>query len=172
VPNRIRIVLLCEDRTQENFFRRICKRLVRSLTVRIAPKGHGSAEQWVRDNFAKELKAYRSYGRERVGLVVVVDGDVEGVVARKKQLDEAAQTAGVKRRTNKERVAICVPTRNIETWIIALCRDGDITETDDYRNDVTSDEIRRAPDLWPSKTNACELPSYRDARRELARLDR
>jgi hypothetical protein len=172
VTDRVRVVLLCEDRDQERFFRRYCenKQLDGSPRVKIAPNGSGSAEQWVRENFAKELKALRSYGKERVGLIVVVDGDTVGVNARKKQLDEAAKNGGVNTRTKTERVAICVPTRNIETWVYALCRDGDVTETADYSKIVTKEEKDKAASLWVSTDDARGLPSYRDTREELKRI--
>jgi hypothetical protein len=125
---------------------------------------------WVRANFAKELRALRSHGPERVGLLVVIDGDLVGVIARKKQLEDEGQKAGLKERTDDERVAICVPTRNLETWVTAFCRGGTVTETDDYSRGVTYDEVRKAASLWLSKADACDLPSYRDAREELARL--
>jgi hypothetical protein len=172
VTDRVRVVLLCEDRNQRDFFLRYCKKkqLDRNPRVEIAPSGSGSAEQWVREHFAKELKALRSYGQERVGLIVVVDGDTVGVSERKKQLDEAAKNGGVKTRTRSDRVAICVPTRNIETWVYALCRDGDVTETADYKKEVTSEEIHEAASLWVSIDDARGLLSYRDTREELKRI--
>ncbi|MBN1655987.1 MAG: hypothetical protein JXA30_19625 [Deltaproteobacteria bacterium] len=125
----------------------------------------------MRENFADELKAQRKYAQERVGLVVVVDGDVQGVAARKKQLDDAAINAGLQKRKKSERVAICVPTRNIETWVVAICRDGDFNETDDYKQTVTPEEYRKAPRIWLGNENACPLPSCLDARQEFTRLD-
>ena len=171
MPDRVRITLLCEDRNQEIFFRRVCHHLDQRPRVRVAPSGTGSAEQWVRENFAKELIALRSYGRERVGLIVVIDGDLEGVAGRKRKLNEAAQKAGVSKRADNERVAICVPTRNIETWIMSLCRGVKVTETDDYSKSIERDEIKKAADLCKSKADDCNLLSCGDARREIARLD-
>jgi len=56
-------VVLCEDRQHETFARRFLKIAglsARRLRAEIAPRGRGSAEQFVRERFPKELSAYRS----------------------------------------------------------------------------------------------------------------
>jgi hypothetical protein len=55
-------VLLCEDRQQEVFVRRFFKKAgwsTQRLRVEFAPPGRGSAVQFVRERFPKELSAYR-----------------------------------------------------------------------------------------------------------------
>ena len=89
------------------------------MRVERAPGGRGAGEQFVRERFPRELKAHRS---RPVGqaLVVMIDGDSEGPVSRRSQLGKTCRDAGVAERTNTERVALLIPTWNIETWLAYL----------------------------------------------------
>ncbi len=130
-----RLVLICEDTQHEVFARRFLKKhdwRTRSLHVVVAPPGHGSGEQFVREAFASELRTYRSR-RNLVGqaLIVIVDGDLCGGEDRLRQLDRACREAGIPTRGDDERVAVFVPTRSIETWLTYL--DGhDVDENKAY----------------------------------------
>lgn len=124
MSRNVQLVLLCEDRQHEAFARRFLDKAgwpTRRLRVEIAPPGRGSAEQFVREQFPKELSAYRG-NRHRVaqGLVVVMDGDDRGPQARLTELFRACEAASVEPRQNDDRVAIVVPTWNIETWLAYL----------------------------------------------------
>ena len=129
---RAHIVLLCEDKQQDVLVRRVIKKLRPKDHVRTVPMpcGRGSGEQFVRNQFPRELKAQRTKAVASV-LVVVVDGDAVGIEGRHQQLNEACKAADVATRTDGDRVAIAVPARNIETW---LCYLGgqDVTETEVY----------------------------------------
>jgi len=96
-----------------------------------APDGAGSGEQFVRTRFPTELSAYRQ-NRNRVAeaLVVMIDGDNHGEQVRIAQLSEACRENQVASPEQGERVAIFVPTSNIETWIA-------------YLNGETVDEAKR-----------------------------
>ena len=131
---QVQLVLLCEDQQQEAFLRRFFTSIGwkgRQLRVNRSPLGKGSAEQFVREQFPKEIKAYRR-NRNRVAceLVVMLDGDVSGVDARLTALDKACNQASVAPRDNADRVAVFVPTWNIETWLA-------------YLNGETVDETRK-----------------------------
>ena len=146
VRRQVQLVLLCEDRQQETFLRRFFTSMGwkgHQLRPRLSPLGKGSAEQFVREEFPKEIGAYRR-NRNRVGcaLVVMLDGDVGDVDARLTTLDEACNQASVAPRDNADRVAVFVPTWNIETWLA-------------YLNGETVDENRK---------NYPRLPRERDCR--------
>ena len=93
----------------------------RRLRVRKAPSGRGSAEQSVREQYPKELAAYRQRtGHVEQAVVVMQDGDQSGVQRRLQALDAACASQGVESRRSTERVAVFVPTCRIETWFAYL----------------------------------------------------
>lgn len=120
----VQLILVCEDSQHETFARRFLEKAgwsTRRLRVVKAPRGGGSAVQFIREHFPIELSAYRS-NRNRVaqGLVVILDGDNQGVAHRLNELDTVCQAQGLKSREKDEHVAIIVPTWNIETWLAYL----------------------------------------------------
>lgn len=120
----VQLVLLCEDTQHETFARRFLEKAgwsTRRLRVEKAPRGRGSAEQFVRERFPIELSAYRS-NRNRVAqcLMIILDGDAQGVAGRLDELAKACQGEDIKPRERDEHVAIIVPTWNIETWLAYL----------------------------------------------------
>ncbi|HSF38979.1 MAG TPA: hypothetical protein VLT87_04240 [Thermoanaerobaculia bacterium] len=122
MSRRVQLVLLCEDKQHEVFARRFLNEMgleTRSMRVEKAPGGRGAAEQFVRNRFPVELKAHRTRPVSQV-LVVMVDGDTEGTAARLQQLNQACREAVVAERAAEERVAIFIPTWNIETWMAYL----------------------------------------------------
>lgn len=152
MSRRVNIVLLCEDTQQEAFLRRFLESMgwdKRRMRILRATGGAGSGEQFVRTRFPAELSSYRQ-NRNRVAnaLVVMIDGDNRGVQGRIAQLTEACQEIQVAPLVQDERVAIFVPTSNIETWLAYL--DGE-----------TVDEARRD---YP------RLPRERDCRRHVDAL--
>jgi hypothetical protein len=122
VSRRVQLVLLCEDRQHEAFARRFLNAMgweTRAMRVEKAPGGRGAGEQFVRKRFPLELKAHRSRPVSQA-LVVLIDGDDQGTVARLQRLGQACREAGVAERTQEERVAVLIPTWNIETWLAYL----------------------------------------------------
>ena len=128
VSRRVNLVLLCEDRQHDTFLRRFLaamkwdtsNRRIRSV---IAPGGKGSGEQFVRNEFPNELMAYRqNRNRVAVALVVMIDGDRLGVTGRMQQLAEECKECEIDMPQRDEKVAIFVPTWNIETWLAYLDR--------------------------------------------------
>jgi hypothetical protein len=118
---RVQVVILCEDRQQEVFARYFLvgrgfdPRLMRPI---VSPNGMGSAEQFVRERFATEVRAYRSK-RNQIAtcLVVLVDADIKTLAERLGQLESALLEEGLPRRQADEKIGIFIPKRNIETWI-------------------------------------------------------
>ena len=62
----------------------------------------------------------RSKSTENVGLIVIIDGDDQGVDGRKRSLSRACADRGVTPPGDGDRVLVCVPTWNIETWLAFL----------------------------------------------------
>lgn len=118
---RAEITLLCEDFQQAVFIRRFLNALGwkdHQIRPNICPPGSGSAEQWVRKIFPKELRIYRaSSKRTSVALIAVIDADNNSVSNRFAQLQKECTLQNVKFRNDRDCVAIAVPKRNIETWI-------------------------------------------------------
>lgn len=122
MSRRVQLVLLCEDRQHEAFVRRFLNAMgweTRAMRVEKAPGGRGAGEQFVRQRFARELRAHRSRPVTQA-LVVIMDGDAEGVAARHQQLARACRDAEMAVPTGQERVAVFVPTWSIETWLAYL----------------------------------------------------
>ena len=120
------IVLLCEDRQQEVFVRRFLQRyfqyprgkLNHLLRIEMSPPGLGAADNYVRGKFPAEVKAHRRRGDpSRTRLIAMADGDKLGPAARVRQLADACRQQGIAARTDAEKIAVFVPTWNIETWI-------------------------------------------------------
>lgn len=147
----VNMVILCEDRQHEAFARRLLKKagiVTRNLRVEISPQGRGSAEQFVRRQYFRELRFYRSRShRVQQALLVVIDADGQQVADRITQVEQEAAASGGGR-TSDERVAFVVPARNIETWFAYL--DGkDVNETDRYPRLVRPRDCQRHVDvLW------------------------
>ena len=132
VSREVQIVLLCEDRQHQAFVERFLEsvgrltpKAKRRLRVEKASQGQGSAEQFVRERFPKELAEYRRR-RNRVSMVLVVmlDGDAAGVAGRLADLDAACVKQGTLPRRSDEDVFVFVPTWRIETWL-AWLKDGE-----------------------------------------------
>ena len=168
------IVLLCEDEQHSVFMSRFFKVMGwnnRQLRIEKAPGGEGSAEQFVREKFPRELEAYRR-NRNRVAcmLAVMIDGDNQGVSGRSNNLQTACENASVQPRQTDDKVAIFIPTWNIETWLTYL--EG--TEVDEERSDYPKlakprdcrDQVNKLQDMCrrrelqesmpPSLRNACK----------------
>ena len=129
---RVNIVLLCEDSQHEAFVRRFLKRrrlIAGRLRVEKCPGG--SAEQFVRERYPVELKARRRR-HANTTLIVVIDGDSEGVQKRRASLTEACQAAKTEDRTAAEPVLVLVPTWNIETWLAYLAGESVDEAKGDY----------------------------------------
>jgi hypothetical protein len=124
VSRNVQIVLLCEDQQHEAFARRFLDRMgwsTRRLRIEKAASPRGSAEQFVRERFPRELAAYRTR-RGLVGqaLVVMLDGDSRGLSSRQAELDGTCKARGIRPRELDERVVVLVPTWRIESWFAYL----------------------------------------------------
>lgn len=138
-----RVILLCEDLQLACFIRRFLKLRgfgPRDIREQIAPPGQGSGEQWVRNNYPKQLEALRAYGGNAV-LIVGTDADNMEVAERVRSLDLQCKEQGVAERGADDPVLMIVPKRNIETWF-AYLRGETANETDSYPRYGTESECR------------------------------
>ena len=121
MTSHARVIVLCEDRQHEVFMRTfLVSRGVptRRIRVRIAPEGRGSGEQYVRTQYPKEVKTYRSKCNHlNIALAVMIDADMKKVIDRLNELDASLTAAALNRRQPDEKIGNFVPKRNIETWI-------------------------------------------------------
>jgi hypothetical protein len=141
---RVQIVILCEDRQQEVFARHFLKErgftgLFRANTC---PAGHQSGEQYVRDRYVREAKAYRqNRNRVSIALVVILDADIGTLENRLNQLNSALREDNQPERQSNEAIAIFIPKRNIETWIHHL-QGKLVNENDSYQKSLKARDCR------------------------------
>lgn len=118
---RVSVVILGEDKQHIAFVRRILKKMGWTKPPRVVPlsAGRGAGEHWVREQFPRELEELR---RRHVAeaLFVILDGDKDGPDRRKKMLEEQCRAVDIPFRSEKEPVAIFVPTWSMETWLAYL----------------------------------------------------
>lgn len=175
---KVRVHILCEDRTHEHFVRGLCEHCGLSpVRVLVAPKGRGSAEAWVRQQYPNEVRLLRQYKDERVALIAITDGDKVGLSQRKNDFAGALAIKGVPPRKIDERIAILVPTWSIETWLMWLCGIDDIKEDTTYKNSAkfmqaSASPTRAAGEFFstPRVNENAQVPALQDARIEMQRL--
>lgn len=143
------IFVLVEDREQQNLVRRyleLCGQNVKRVRFEPLPAGAGSGEQYVREHYAAQVRAFRYCRGRRASalLIVMVDADMISVEARAAQLAAQLETNGLDPRADDEPIAILIPKRHVETWIRALLGEQ-VDEQKSYkRPKPTGSEIRQA----------------------------
>lgn len=179
MPRRLRCMLLCEDLNQERFFLPILERALKG-SVHVEPRLPNGGIGFVLAQLSRCGKILKRHPAESRGLVVVVDGDDAGLTGRLKQIDEVLERVGLPPRSAEQRMAVCVPSRTIETWLLWFLATDDVDETSDYKrafertwgNDPRA--VRRASDAWfepPAvEVEAQRLRALTHARGELQRL--
>ena len=129
------VIVLAEDSRQQQLIRRYLRRCgleQRMIRLVPCPEGSGSGEQWVREQFPVEVKAYRNRCRRaKTALIVIIDADNFSVSERKAQFNRKLDEAQIDCILPAEQIARLVSRRNIETWI--LCLNGrNVHEGTDY----------------------------------------
>lgn len=130
----VTIVLLCEDMQTESFVYNFLKHRNfkhHDFTFLCASRASkGSAEQWVRKKYPRQLKAIRS--KRNAYLIVVIDADAGTIDDRRRELATACREEGISPRAKTDfNVLHIIPRRNIETWLAYL--DGrDVDESTVY----------------------------------------
>ena len=175
------VVVLAEDERHQRFVRRYLYRLGRSrhdIRFEDLPSGRGCGEQWVRERYARAVRAYRGRSaRAGTALIIAIDADVGDVDRRLRQLREALEQAGSATRTDGEAIVHLIPRRSVETWILCLS-DRPVDEITDYRQEGDVDRFIPTAALtffaW-SRVNATPpahcVPSLLSAVPEVRRLE-
>lgn len=177
--SQARIEVWCEDHAQERFARALLTGHFgldrRRITFHIAPSGQGSASQWVSLKYRDALRLARvKRHQQRLGFLVIVDGDNVGRIERMRALAGAPDV-----RPDADRIAIWVPTWSIETWIMWLAKEPVEPPLDEARSIKELANHRGFARLlgaailgWepPHREEQSRVPSLTDARREMYRL--
>ncbi|RKZ86214.1 MAG: hypothetical protein DRR19_15260 [Candidatus Parabeggiatoa sp. nov. 1] len=174
------VVILCEDVMHYHFARRYfqCRGFTRFIP-KVCPKGRSSGEQYVREHYAQEVKAYRSKENYlNIVLVVIIDADKNRIDERISSLNESQQMVELNQhsRSDSEKIAIFVPARNIETWIHYL-NGNDYNEEESYKSLYSKGTSpgkfaeKLAKQLCPQGLLENAPPSLHHACNELKRLE-
>ena len=127
-----KILVLCEDDRTHRFLRRFLRHRFRNREIETLPlPTEGSGEQWVREQFPKQLRAVRDL--EQTVLLVVTDADVNTTAYRRSQLDRQCDTEKTRPRQPIDPVIVAIPARNIETWLWHLKTGEAVDESRDYK---------------------------------------
>jgi hypothetical protein len=178
VPKKLRCLLLCEDIEQERLFRPILERHFRRIYVE--PRKVKGGASFVLQRVERLADYIRRHHQEAVGLLVVIDGDTVGLQGRLEALRAAAGSDGA---LWEKRIAICVPSRTVETWEMWLCGAQMIDEQTEYkvifRREAEKGTMssRKAVEGWfepltleAQQTEETRLPALAHGRKEVARL--
>ena len=136
VQPRVKCELLYEGKQHTTFNSHFLKKAYfrdnPSRDLRVVRHGNsiGSAEQLLRNTNVNESIIGRKRAVAQL-LIVSIDGDLLGVNERLRQLDKACLDQGVPPRSPEDKVAIFVPTREIETWL-AYLDEQDVDEVQKY----------------------------------------
>ncbi len=144
-----------EDKQHQAFLTRLLQALgypPHKVRVVSSPAGQGSAEQYVREHYADEVRELRRRsGHLQQALLVMIDADDKELGERMQQLAKELEKAGLEPRGASERIAVLIPRRNIMTWIEYLLG-KQVKETDTYP------ELKgRERDCRPAVTRLVEL---------------
>lgn len=130
--NKAQVFILCEDTVHYHFSRKYFELLgFKKIRGTYNPKGIsvGSGAEYVKDNYEKEVKAFRSkVNHLDYILVVIIDDDTK---------DNAKYLYKKHSPSANESILIFSPTRNIESWFHYIAT-GDINvEVKDEQDKVT-----------------------------------
>jgi hypothetical protein len=159
------IIAIVEDQRQRNFVLRYLQRLgysLRAIRFELSPRGQGAAEQWVRQQYPKNVQAYRfRAARAETALIVMIDADRSEVQQRGGQFQEMLTLGGMPTRRAAERIVHLIPKRHIETWILCLAG-TEVDEETDYHHHFNIDEQIKpsAEEFFQWSRNNAEIPQH------------
>jgi hypothetical protein len=174
-----RIEVWCEDGAHERFVRRLLEKGLgvprRRTDVQIAPRGRGAASAWVVRQYSEAVRPRERATRhhqQRLGFLVVLDGDQHGVAGRLRQLHGGSGDD----RDVDAKIAILVPTWSVETWMLWLSG-TQVDESRSHKHELSDrtrfkEALESAVAAWqkPRPDEQTHVPSLAHARVELGRL--
>jgi len=177
------VVIVEDDHHKMLIYRYLRSRGLSShqITTKLSPSGQGSAEQWIRTVYATEVRAYRirhakATSAQATGLIVMIDADIGTVQNRLKQFMHALEESGVPKVEHVERIALLVPKRNVETWILRLtdCAVNEETNYKRTRHDWHELIPRASEQLsqWTRPNTALPEDCIDSLRRDVSELNR
>jgi hypothetical protein len=134
MPGDNRIIVLCEDKAQEYFVRKILEGFGvgnREMNFRITPSNAGAGDNAVIKAFPSELDYWmrrKNLGKSNI-LIAVLDADVIGVDQKIKLLRKELNDQPY---PDTDGVGVFNPARNLESWIHFLTGEV-IDEKTDYK---------------------------------------
>ncbi len=173
----VNLVVRCEDLQHQVFlYRFLIEKGVtpRRIDIQHCPKARGDAIHWVKTEHVCEIAQLRKRPHLLKGVVTVADADKLTVEDRKNQFDAALVADGQRPRQPNEPIAVVIPRRQIETWILHL-RGEVIDETREYPHFRGNErscaaEVKRFADRCPGSMSKDDPPSLHDGCSELNRL--
>ena len=171
--------ILCEDKLTQCFIRRfliaqgISGRKINALPL----PAEGCGEQYVRQQYPKQLHYLRSNNFVSNVLLVAIDADAKTCVERQKQLDEYSESVKVSQRAESDKLLLFIPKRNMETWVKYF--DGEAVDEDhDYAHFLNGHEsdcynaADKMSEVFSAKSFTSELSSLQFAYKEYTRIIR
>jgi hypothetical protein len=157
MSRRIAVVVLCEDNAHSTLVAEFLRRCGIRGNIRFwisSANWPGAGEQGVRSRFPIEVEAYlRAKAKRATRMIAMIDADTGSVARRQQQLEEPLKAADDHRirelQLSKEMIAILIPRRNVETWVLAL-NGVSVNEIDDYK------DSRPAPDWFTLTPTAAD----------------
>ena len=143
---RVQVVVLCEGEKDFRFAYRClveCGWRPDQIKANISPPGKCSAYDYVLDNYPVEVRANRK-GKGQRELLVLVDADKKKEDGRRKQLEQRLHKAREPARRGDDRIALWVPTRQLEAWVYFLTH-GTADEKTDYKEHHQVKDAERPP---------------------------
>jgi hypothetical protein len=143
------VFVLAEDQRQKQFIYRFLVNagvVSRQIRIEVSPSGEGSAEQWVRKNFARQAKKCRARNAHATtGMFVLLDADSRSVQEHQRELDAAlaAENQSIIDPAS-DPIARLIPKWSIETWILFLSSNGaseaPVREDRPYKSSKTEEQ--------------------------------
>jgi len=149
MSNPSKVFVLAEDKRQKQLLYRFLVAAgigPHQMTIEVSPSGQGSAELWIRKNFARQAEKCRARNaRAATGMLVMMDADALSVQEHWNELDAAlaAENQPAYNPTS-DPIARLIPKWSVETWILFLSSNGEskptISEDKPYKELVSAEQ--------------------------------